>query len=70
MCCLPRAALIVKGNNPLRRSRHVGDDEADSWIKFARMPLDLGDYASTLAPALGLIAEADGAPNSAFGFGL
>ena len=52
-----RAALIVEGDDALGRSRHVGDDEADGWIKLARMPLDLGDYAARYLPALRLIAE-------------
>jgi hypothetical protein len=36
-----RTALVVEGDDILGRSRHVGDDEADAWIEFARMPFDL-----------------------------
>ena len=38
---LRRATLVVEHHHPLGRSRHVGDDEADAGIQFARMPLDL-----------------------------
>jgi hypothetical protein len=31
--------------------RHVGHDEADARIQFARMPLDFGDDAAGLRPA-------------------
>ena len=30
-----RATLVVEGDDILGRSRHVGDDEADTRIKFA-----------------------------------
>ena len=40
------AALIVKCDDILRRSRQVGDDEANTRIEFTRMPFDLGDDAA------------------------
>ena len=42
------AAFVVERDDILGRPRHVGDDEADARIKFARMPLDLGDHAARL----------------------
>src|SRR6266849_5797783 len=36
----------------------VSDDEADSRIKLAGMPLDLGNHPAGFLPALRLIAEA------------
>ncbi len=39
---LRSAALIVESDDPLRRARQVGDDEADAGIKLARMPLVSG----------------------------
>jgi hypothetical protein len=44
-------ALVVEGDDILGRSRHVGDDEADTRIEFARMPFDLGDDPAWLRPA-------------------
>jgi pimeloyl-ACP methyl ester carboxylesterase len=41
-----RPALIIEGDDPVGRARQVGDDEADARIKFAGMPLDLGDNPS------------------------
>jgi len=35
-----RAALVVEGDDALRRPRQVGHDEADARIKFAGVPLD------------------------------
>jgi hypothetical protein len=55
---LCRAALVVEGDDTLGRPSQVGDDEADTRVKFARMPLDLGHDAARLVPALRLIAEA------------
>ena len=54
---LRRAPLIVEDDNPLGGTGEVGDDEADTWIKFARMPFDLGDDAARLGPTGGPIAE-------------
>jgi hypothetical protein len=54
---LARPALVIEGNHTLGRARQVGDDEADARIKFARMPLDLGDHSARPGPACGLIAE-------------
>jgi hypothetical protein len=34
---LARPALVVEGDDILGGSRHVGDDEADARIEFARM---------------------------------
>jgi hypothetical protein len=51
------AALVVKGDDVLGGPRHVRDDEADAWIKFARMPFNLGDDPARLRPASGLIGE-------------
>jgi len=48
---LRRAALIVEDDNPFGGTGEVGDDEADPWIKFARMPFDLGDNPARLGPA-------------------
>ena len=41
---LARPALVVEGDDILGGSRHVGDDEADARIEFARMPFDLGNH--------------------------
>jgi hypothetical protein len=38
---LCRAALIVEGDDPLGRSRQVGDDKADPRVQLARMPSTL-----------------------------
>jgi len=43
-------ALVVEGDD-------VGDDEADARVKFARMPLDLGDDPTRLRPGSGLMGE-------------
>jgi len=51
------AALVVEDDDPLGRARQVGDDEADTRIKLARMPLDFGDHPARLAPASRLIGE-------------
>jgi hypothetical protein len=48
----------VEGDDIRGRSRHVGDDEADTRIEFARMPFDLGDHPARYRPASGLIGEA------------
>ena len=52
-----RAALVVEGDDVLARSRHVGDDEADARVEFARMPFHLGDDATRLRPGSGLMGE-------------
>ena len=54
---LAGAALVVKGDDILGGPRHVRDDEADAWIKFARMPFNLGDDPARLRPGPGLITE-------------
>ena len=54
---LARAALVVEDDDVLGAPRHVGNDEADARIKFARMPLDLGNDPARLRPAPGLIGE-------------
>jgi hypothetical protein len=54
---LARAALIVKGDDILGGARHVGDDEADARIEFARMPFDLGDDAARPRPGPRLIGK-------------
>src|SRR5260221_7609895 len=51
------AALLVESDDPLGRTRQVGDDEADARIKLARMPLDFGDHPARLGPASSLIGE-------------
>jgi len=33
--------FVVEGDDILGRSRHFGDDEADTRIEFARMPFTL-----------------------------
>ena len=48
---LARPALVVEGDDILGGSRHVGDDEADARIEFARMPFDLGNHPARLVPA-------------------
>src|SRR6516162_9275732 len=53
-----RAALVVEGDDALRRPRQVGHDEADARIQFAGVPLDLGYHPAAFVPALCLIAEA------------
>jgi hypothetical protein len=50
-------ALVVKDDDILGWPRHVGHDEANTRVKFARMPLDLGDDTSRFRPASGLIVE-------------
>src|SRR4029077_2401833 len=52
-CC----ALVVEGDDPLGRTRQVGDDEADARIKLARMLLDFGDHPARLGPTSTLIGE-------------
>jgi hypothetical protein len=37
------AALVVEGDDILRGARHVGHDEADARVEFARTPFDLCD---------------------------
>jgi len=54
---LAGSALVVEGNDILGAPRHIRDNEADTWIKFADMPFDLGDHAARLRPASRLIAE-------------
>src|SRR6516164_2193935 len=54
---LASAALVVEGADPLRRSCHVGDDEADTRIKLSGMPFDLRNHPARLGPGSGLIAE-------------
>jgi hypothetical protein len=39
---LPSLIHCSHGNDALGRAAHVRHDEADAWIQFARMPLDLG----------------------------
>src|SRR6478736_5358829 len=55
---LRRAALIVKGDDALRRSRQIGDDEADTRVKLIGVPLDLRHDPPGFVPALRSIAEA------------
>src|SRR6476620_8206317 len=55
---LRRAALIVKGDDALRRSRQIGDDEADTRVKLIGVPLDLRYDPPGFVPALRSIAEA------------
>jgi hypothetical protein len=50
--------LVVEGHHALARPSQVGDDEADTRIKLAGMPLDLGNHPAGFLPALRLIAEA------------
>src|SRR5215467_7357678 len=45
---LASAALVVEGDDPLRRSCHVGDDEADTRIKLSGMPFDLRNHRARL----------------------
>jgi hypothetical protein len=39
---LAGAAVVVEGNDALGRPRQVSDDKADTRIKLAGVPLDLG----------------------------
>ncbi len=55
---LRRASSIVELRHPLGRSRQIGDDDADTRIEFARMPLDLGYHSAALTPGRRLVAEA------------
>jgi hypothetical protein len=41
---LASPALVVDGDDLPGRTRQVGDDEADAWIKLVRTSLDLGDH--------------------------
>ena len=59
---LARAAFIVEGNDMLRRSRHVGDDEANARLKLSRMLLDLGGDPARLRPACGPVVEVGAIP--------
>jgi hypothetical protein len=54
---LAGSALVVEGNDILGGPRQFRDDEANAWIKFARMPFDLGDDAARLCPASRLIPK-------------
>ena len=54
---LRRAALIVEDDNPLGGTGEVGYNEADPWIKFTRMPFDLGDNPAGSCPTGGPVAE-------------
>ena len=47
---LARPALVVEGDDPLHRSRQVGDNETDAGIKLAGMPLDLGNDGESCDP--------------------
>ena len=49
---LGRAALIVETDDTFGRARQVGDDEADTGIKLARMPFDFGHDTARHGPAL------------------
>src|SRR5271156_7103879 len=51
------AAVVVEGDDALGRSRQVGDDEADTRVKLAGVPLDLRHDPPRFLPALRLIAE-------------
>ncbi len=51
------ATLVVESNDPFGGTAHVGHDKADPGIKFARMPLDLGDHPARLCPTSCLIGE-------------
>src|SRR6476660_3813508 len=55
---LARATPIVESDDTLGRPRQIGDDEADTRVQLARMPLDLRHNMAWLVPALRLIAEA------------
>jgi hypothetical protein len=55
---LRRAALVVEGNDALRRPRQIGHDKADPRIKFTRMPLDLRHDTPRLLSTLRLIPVA------------
>jgi len=52
-----RPTFVVEGDDVLGRTRHVGDDEADARIEFARMPLDFRDDAARLRPASRSVGE-------------
>ncbi len=43
---LHRAAVIVESDQPLGGAAQVDHDEPDALVRFARMPLDLGDDPS------------------------
>jgi hypothetical protein len=58
MYCSHGAALVIEGDDALRRSRQVGDDEIDARVQLARMPFDLGHDVARLIPALRPIAGA------------
>src|SRR4051794_28407007 len=55
---LARAAPVIEGDDALSGSRQVGDNESNTWIQLARIPLDLDYNMAWLVPALRLIAEA------------
>jgi hypothetical protein len=47
-----RAALVVERDDALGWPRQVGDDEADTRVKLARMPFD-GEVLRLLEKGLG-----------------
>src|ERR1700730_17384365 len=53
--CLHSATLVVEGDDIFGGPSHVGHDEADTRIKFARMPFDLGDDPAGFCPTSRLI---------------
>src|SRR3984893_14667881 len=59
-----RATLVVESNDAFCWAAHVGNYKADTRIKFARMPFDLGDDPAGFCPSPGLIGEVGiGAPH-------
>jgi hypothetical protein len=54
--------MVVEGDDTIGRPRQVGGDEADTWIKLTRMPLDLRHDMARLSPTLRLMEEAGVVP--------
>lgn len=60
---LARAALVIEGDDALRRARQVAHDKADARVQLAGMPFDLGHDVARLVPALRQIGEAGVVPS-------
>jgi len=52
---LRRPALILEGDDALRRTRQIGDHEADTQLRLIGLPLT---FATIFLPALRLVAQA------------
>ncbi len=53
-----RAPVIIESDDPFSGTAQVSHDEADTGVKFAGVPFDLGNDTAFLVPRSDLIAEA------------